>query len=576
MLHAIVALPALLLSTTFPSPALADIPYAVHSMAYTTVDEKTFYIQGGNPDETGINFTNQFYALDLTQPTWDTSSPPWRALATGAGSKSAPKTSQHFMTVSESGRFLVVWSPDLGIDVGQDRKTQCRATKYSIPTGQWLWQQGMPDDYMVNAAVVRSGATDPATNLLYIPGGYNETNMAVYDLSAVTETTNNSGIGVASFRPMATPLANGVFSGFSAVWSDYRNSMLIYGGTYSVNTAVGTPEQQPLFADRLIEYSPTQGSWTTVETKGTSPGKLTRHCMVQAYGGRNLIVFGGSSSATANIVPQGDIYILDLVSMEWSQGKQANPSDFRVGMACSVAGDNFVVWGGTNTTKTLGSTIVYNLSTKQWTNTFILKGASNPGAASRKAAIAGGCAAATIVAGAAIGFVVYRRRKQRSIQGHDSLQKYQSQIQEATTTPGYDLDSTNHNPHGPTDPLLIKDEPRDPAFIPSNMEHLLTFTQEIRNPEYVPIVHFQGHPRTDPQYSDVPLQEPWRNPQGLEIPDSINEDEALWEQWIHQQQQIALYQAQQEQQAALLQQQRQQYLDDLERLRRELEQLQSS
>ncbi|KAG0272012.1 hypothetical protein BGZ95_000118 [Linnemannia exigua] len=577
MLHAIVTLLVLLAGAL--SPASADGPFPVHSMAYATVGEETLYIQGGNPDEQGVNLSNQFYALDLTQPTWDTSSPPWTVLGTGAGHQSAPRASNHFMTVSDSGRSLVLWFT-LWAE-GRAKYIQGRVIKYRIAPSTWFIQQEMPHDYDVDVSVVRSGATDPATNRLYIPGGFqNETGMAVYDISASTDT-DNSTVGSAISAQMAHSLANGTFSGFSAVWSDYRNSMLLYGGTYSTGSVGGTLQQPSVFADRLLEYKPSQNAWNVLETKGTSPGNLTRHCMVQAYGGRNLVVFGGSSSAGTDIVPQGDIYVLDLVSMEWTQGKQANRPDFRAAMACTVAGDNFVSWGGTNGTKPLDSTIVYDLSKRQWTNQFILKTSSTSSpsspssteAASHMGAIIGGSIAGVVVVASLVGFVVYNRRRQRSIQ--DQIARQQQEEEEARKH-RYDLNTTRRDPHKPVDPLTVKDDPRNPAFIPVNMELQFSPIQMARNPEYTPPVHFQGHPRTDPQYSDVPLQEPWRNPHGLAIPEHINEDDTLRQQWIIQQQQIALYQEQQQQQAMLLQQQQQQYWSDLERLRREYEQLQAS
>ena len=56
-----------------------------------------------------------------------------------------------------------------------------------------------------------------------------------------------------------------------------------------------------------------------------------------------MIVFGGRYTSG---VDSGSIYILDVKTMVWTQGTDADPSQNRTGMACTVAGDNFVAWGG--------------------------------------------------------------------------------------------------------------------------------------------------------------------------------------------------------------------------------------
>jgi hypothetical protein len=59
-----------------------------------------------------------------------------------------------------------------------------------------------------------------------------------------------------------------------------------------------------------------------------------------AYNGAKMIVFGGRTPDKIS----GDLYILDVATMTWTQGPSSDP---RTGMVCSVSGDNFVAWGGT-------------------------------------------------------------------------------------------------------------------------------------------------------------------------------------------------------------------------------------
>ncbi|KAF8941661.1 hypothetical protein BGZ47_007295 [Haplosporangium gracile] len=547
-------------------------PFPVHSMAYTTVDEKTLYIQGGDPGQAGTSFSNQFYALNLTHTNWNTSSPPWTILGTGAGSTGAPPSANHFMTVVDGGQSLMVWYSSVRSNVATNSS---HITYYKISNLSWFAQQESDNTFATYYGFAKSGATDPETNLVYIPAVYGkDTGMTVYNITEAT-VSNNFTLS-ATVASMPPPLDSGrVLSGHSTVWSDYRKSLLVYGGRYEVPPT--NPDlaalQSAMLSDRFVEYNVAQRGWANVTTTGTSPGKLARHCMVSAEGGRKMIVFGGSTGLEASIVPRGDIYILDVPSLTWSQGTSANTSEFRAAMACSIAGDNFIAWGGVNATNTLGSMIIYNLSSKQWTERY--SSGSSSFDTSHMGGIIGGSVAAVVVIGFIIGYVIYRRRKRRSLQDQVVRKDYEPQEHDFRKH-GYDLDTIKRDPHEPVDPLSSKEIPRNPASIPLATELQFLPVHQARNPEYAPIVHFQGFQRTDPQYSDTPLQEPWRNPQGLAIPEHIIEDETLRQQWILQQQQAAIYQHQQQQQAALLQQQQQLYLGELDRLRREYEQLQMS
>jgi hypothetical protein len=46
-----------------------------------------------------------------------------------------------------------------------------------------------------------------------------------------------------------------------------------------------------------------------------------------------MILFGGDDDATSS---SANLFILDVRSMTWIE------------MACSIAGDNFIIWGGNN------------------------------------------------------------------------------------------------------------------------------------------------------------------------------------------------------------------------------------
>ncbi|KAF9121613.1 hypothetical protein BG015_005775, partial [Linnemannia schmuckeri] len=90
------------------------------------------------------------------------------------------------------------------------------------------------------------------------------------------------------------------------------------------------------------------------------------------YSGAKMVLFGGDNGSGQSV---SSIYILDVASMTWTYGEPA--PDARSDMACSVSGDNFIVWGGirkTSSTESVGvstTPLIYNLKTRQWTEKFI-------------------------------------------------------------------------------------------------------------------------------------------------------------------------------------------------------------
>lgn len=56
-----------------------------------------------------------------------------------------------------------------------------------------------------------------------------------------------------------------------------------------------------------------------------------------------MVVFGGQLYLKE---PRGSIFILDVPTLTWTQGPDIDYPLGRSSAACTVAGDNFVVWGG--------------------------------------------------------------------------------------------------------------------------------------------------------------------------------------------------------------------------------------
>ncbi|KAF9959050.1 Negative regulator of mitotic exit [Mortierella alpina] len=358
-------------------------------MAYTTVDEKTLYIQGGSV--VSKDTVTQFFSLDLTQPSWDTSNPPWRLLTNGEGQQSAPKTWGQSMTLSRDQQSLIVWNTFGTISI------------FNLATSTWAGSHPLPQNS--TDWIGLKSITDPSTGYIYVPSGSNNgTSMTLYDPAKDTAVPLPSA---------PTTVMDVGLQYYSLVWCSLRNSMLLYGG-------ITNPGNAP--SPYLIEFQPATSTWSRISTTGVSPGNINRHCMVPAYNGTKMVVFGGTGPSG---IPQGSIYVLDVKTMSWIKGAQPEARQNRTGMACTVAGDNFVVWGGDyilTAVDSFATPIIYNIKSDQWTTQFALapppQNAQAPPPESKKvnvAAIGGGIGAAVVAV--LIGLLVYRRYRKKQAKG---------------------------------------------------------------------------------------------------------------------------------------------------------------
>ncbi|KAF9130632.1 hypothetical protein BGX30_013440 [Mortierella sp. GBA39] len=341
----LISLSAASLSTLHLTPLVsAQIPVPLCCMAYaTTHDQKTFFVQGGAGDHTYRN--NQFFSLDLSQPSWNTTVPPWKPLSVGAGNTGSSPVDQGLaMAVSKDDTKLMEWGMRTGL------------ATYDIGTGVWTGVEA--------AAGARVGffgyhaATDPNTGLAYIPSAMNNfTRMMVYNFTTGAATSTP----MPSVKLLRLPVGK-----YTWAWNEVRQSMLLHGGANYGNTT------NPFANPNLLEFLPTTSKWRRLTTKGQRPPALTEHCMVAAQGGSKMVVYGGSL-IDANSTLQGDVYILDVATLTWTKTPPPpGTSQFRRNMACTAAGNNFVVWGGQSYNYTFLDTAVFDLRSNQWTNQFLL------------------------------------------------------------------------------------------------------------------------------------------------------------------------------------------------------------
>ncbi|KAF9350027.1 hypothetical protein BGX26_011745 [Mortierella sp. AD094] len=362
----------------------AEAPTPVASMAYATVDESTLYIQMGLLPG-GTMATNAFYSLDL-QSNWNTANPPWKNLVSNSTMQQAPSGFGPSMTVSANKQSLIIWGGFFS-----------KISTYDIGTGSWSVSSESPSNSSPQQGL--KAVTDPSSGLVYIPSGANQgNNMMEY----------NPTTGATRSLPMPSEFAGYGLGYYSAVWSTQRNSILIYGG--HLITANSSANEQ------LFEYKPAASTWSLINTTGQSPGNVENHCAVsgQANGGTKIIVFGGQNPTTTQL---SGIYILDVPSMSWVQGADIDPTLSRSNTACTVAGDNFVAWGGDRfgeISEALGTPVIYNLKSKQWTTQFSMSGAEAmpTGSASKiKVGVTIGATMGALAMIALIGYFIFKRNQ---------------------------------------------------------------------------------------------------------------------------------------------------------------------
>ncbi|KAG0375196.1 hypothetical protein BGX24_009430, partial [Mortierella sp. AD032] len=126
--------------------------------------------------------------------------------------------------------------------------------------------------------------------------------------------------------------------GVTATWNTLKNVAFIFGGISS-SKDVGAVALKTLYI---------WGNTTAASVTGDHPTARYSHCMVEAYDGAKMILFGGYEGGN----PLDDIYILDVESMKWTKGTPGGPTVARGGASCAVTNDLFVAWGGASRTST--------------------------------------------------------------------------------------------------------------------------------------------------------------------------------------------------------------------------------
>ncbi|KAG9071512.1 hypothetical protein KI688_005724 [Linnemannia hyalina] len=358
---------AALLQTATVQAQQAFQPPGNSEMAYASIPDTTLYIQGGFDS----NYTNSFYSLDLTQNSWLVSSPPWtnRTAPTIILTPTSRASISNGMTVTRDQKRLVIWA-EPGV------------FWMDIATG--LWQSEVAGNVTTAATMrynYRRAATHGDTGLIYIPGGADQgTKMVVLDPETFAVTTVD----------MPSVLLPGIIGLYGWVWSDLRKSFLMTGGELLLDTDLS---QNQNIATSL-EYFPGNNTWTRFTTNGADLPLISRHCMVQGYGGRKIVVYGGHEWNQGVETLRGTIFVLDVPTMTWVQGDSVAPTYVSSDSACTLTGTNFISWGGSQAQlnkATLATPVIFDVESKKWIAQF-QNAASAPGVDGGTSKGAGGVA----------------------------------------------------------------------------------------------------------------------------------------------------------------------------------------
>ena len=265
------------------------------------VEGKALYIQGG----VGTDYTTpQTYAIDLSTA-WNVSSPAYQMLPNGINDYLFPAA-----LLNDKSTWYMI--------------SNGTHYYYNLPTGQLTPLAPLATSNAINGTNTGlKGVTDPRTGIVYVPNGYFSGPGGDYMLLKFSPGNMTSTPGI-----MPTALFR--ISLYAISWSDNLGTFLVYGGrTWDTQNVTNV----------LMLYNIADGSWTSVATTGQAPPGIIGACMVQAYGGTKMVLFGGD---TSDHMAQQSIYILDVATWVWTKGADAGAANARGSAACAVTKDMFV------------------------------------------------------------------------------------------------------------------------------------------------------------------------------------------------------------------------------------------
>jgi len=300
-------------------------PACAQEASYTSIDGSTMYVEGGIYADRAL--TNQAFTIDLSQ-SWDTSSPRYNQLASGYHQNHAPGG------VSSDSKW---WTMIIGNLM----------SRYNVETNSWNELETLSMDKTFGL----TGATDPATDIMYIPFGY---------------ATNGKGIAT-----MRVDLKTG------EVQNDKKSHSMTYKTFYAAAWNPLLKSAIYLSPSGVFEYT-WKKDWKKFSSKGLGKIPLRGACLVSVNDGKKMVFFGGTPLDQKSVL--GDIFILDVKTKVWTKGPSAPSGGARKAPACAGSNGQVVIWGGTTANDSIlmkcpaKEVLVFNVNTNKWTNRYVAPG----------------------------------------------------------------------------------------------------------------------------------------------------------------------------------------------------------
>lgn len=196
-----------------------------------------------------------------------------------------------------------------------------------------------------------AAARDPVTGEMVIPGGFFSSPLLNITMRFSPERLTSTSV------PAFSEIDNRRYVAMAA--SESAKAVFSFGGLVGGNVM-----------SSFARLDSGAASWrSAATTSDPSPRAVT--CLVSAYGGSKLVVFGGETQLDEVL---GDIYIFDVALSTWTRGTDGGPNRARAGHVCAVSGDMFLSWGGYRNVSTRAAVpetmSVYNLKTNTWVNRY--------------------------------------------------------------------------------------------------------------------------------------------------------------------------------------------------------------
>ncbi|KAK3833246.1 MAG: hypothetical protein J3R72DRAFT_453364 [Linnemannia gamsii] len=397
------------------TPPNTFTPIPVWGAGFGRTATRLFVLSGSTYSAQLIQPTDQFISLDLATA-WNANAPAWTQHSPG------PQQSKFPATFSADGKHMFVFHIPAGT-------TNTSVHQYTVATNTWT---PVTSTRFPRGEIDGIGAVmDPTTDLIYFASGYIDATQTKLD-AWNWKTDQVSTTDLPLLTPGVSP-AN-VFTMrtfYSNVWSGKSKSILYFGG-------MGSSILGPVGNENAVSALNTATkAWSTLITKGPGPPQRAEHCTAADDDGIRMVVYGGRYTG---LPVTGHMYILNTLTGEWTNGT-AGPS--RINAACTIAGDQFLIWGGQDGNGMLGTgevMSIYNLVTNKWVTNYVppasypkptpsstttsgtsptstpTTGVDDEEPGSNLAAIIGGIIAVLVLGALIIGYILYRRRQQQKKQ----------------------------------------------------------------------------------------------------------------------------------------------------------------